>query len=144
MTVIEKALALQSVPAFAGLRVQDLTAIARVATLRLFSPAVTAYISDYVLRDLVVVVRGELLNSSSGLPVSPVLGVASLLKDRELGISLCAGDEGAECLLISRGHFFTVIHQCPEIVRSLIERPENKRQVSRETSEKSAGDALFA
>ena len=142
MTVIEKAFALQSVPAFASLRVQELTAIARVAVHRQFAAGVTAYAADAVLKELVVVVRGE-LEDRQGLPVPAVLGVASLLKDRAAGAELYAGVDGADCLLISKGHFFTVIHQCPEIVRALVVQGRSAERGGRTESKQLAEDALF-
>ncbi|MCB1096366.1 MAG: hypothetical protein KDN22_12390 [Verrucomicrobiae bacterium] len=142
MTVIEKAFALQSVPAFADLRIQDLTAIARVAVHRQFAAGVTAYATESFLKELVVVVRGE-LEDTHGFPVPSVLGVASLLKDRPTSIDLCAGAEGAECLLISKGHFFTIIHQCPEIVRALVQQGRGAERGGRIEPKHPTEDALF-
>lgn len=145
MTVVEKVLALRSVPVFTGLRMGDVVAIARVAEHRRLAAGEQAYSADCILRELVVVVRGALLAEDA--PAGSVIGVASLLKDQPLGTGILAGTDGADCLLVNKGHFFTVIHQCPEIVCGLIRKTPAPVEVSAfpdRSPSPAAGDALFA
>lgn len=121
MTVIERALALQSVSVFAGLRTQELLAIGRIAEHRDFAPGALVCSAESVSKGLIITIRGELLESGM-IPVPSVIGIASLIRDSEMGADITAGEKGAECLLIGKGHFFTIIHQCPEIVRDLLKQ----------------------
>ena len=70
---------------------------------------------------LQVVTSGRVERQDGG-PVSPVIGLGSLLFGREAPTTLVAGEGGAETLEVSRGHLFTILYECPLLTVGFLEQ----------------------
>ena len=69
---------------------------------------------------LYAVVQGRLLAANTR-PVPAVFGMVSLLYNYPLAYDLRVAPEAeATCLLIGKGHFFTIVNECPEFSAGLI------------------------
>ena len=65
---------------------------------------------------LLVVVGGR-VETEPGRPISTqVIGADVLLMNRPAPRTLTAGAEGAVCLRMCKGHFFTVVSECPALL----------------------------
>ena len=110
MTLTERIFALRNVPGFDQLRDEELLAVAAGMTVRTYAPrevVVSAGSSMWYLLQIVKVQRtGELL--------PPVIGADLLLTNQPVGNTLAAGpDTGAVALRMTKGHFFTIVNECP-------------------------------
>lgn len=123
MTLIERLFALKANPCFRSLDDSELAGIAQVAKLRHYGPGEHLAVAGQLLTRLYVVVGGQ-VESVEGQPMPPVVGAACLLGGLHLaGVLRASPVEGATCLLIGKGHFFTIVHQCPALVTGLVELP---------------------
>lgn len=114
MTLVEKILALKTTPPFDGLRDNELALIASAATQRHFDAGETIHHGGEPFSRFHLLVRGS-WESPTAAPLTRTLGVGSLLYDLP-GPLVTAGPEGAECLVIARSHFHTVMAECPEVL----------------------------
>ena len=122
MNIIEKLFALKKCPLFRSLEDGDLVLVADTATPRTFAAGAPIAKAGTVLKQLLVVVRGTVIGEDSGDSQFPVLGIESLVLDASLKQGLHAGPAGATCLVLSKGHFFTIVNECPEILTRYLER----------------------
>lgn len=113
MTLVEKILALKTTPPFDGLRDNELALIASAALQRHFPAGETINPADEPFSRFHLLVRGSWESPAGPLPRT--LGVASLLYDAPAPL-VTAGPDGAECLVIARSHFHTVMAECPEVL----------------------------
>ncbi len=119
MKLVERVFELRSIPLFDQLGQAELVVIAEVVAAKQFAPGEAVARVGQVLQRLYAVSEGNVLREDgSGLP--RVFGVGALLADRSLGQGLKAGDEGAQCLLISKGHFFRILNEFPEFTLGCI------------------------
>ncbi len=121
MDITEKLFALKRIAPFSGLRHSELALIAEVARERRFAPGALVSASGTPVARLYTVVAGRIVNAD-GQPTPMVFGAASLLYSYPLVKDLYASpDEGVTCLLMGKGHFFTLINECPEFTAGLLE-----------------------
>ena len=123
MTVIEKLFALKRNRSFRHLHDSDLILIAEIAVPRQFEPGSTVAEAGTLPNRLLIVAKGSVhpdsTDASSGSGPEnrvSVIGIDALALEREFDQSFVAGSEGATCLMISKGHFFTIINECPAIL----------------------------
>jgi signal-transduction protein with cAMP-binding, CBS, and nucleotidyltransferase domain len=121
MHITEKLFALQRLTPFSGLRHGELALIAEVARERTLAPGEVVSAAGTPVVRLYAVVCGRLLAADSK-PVPAVLGTVSLLYNYPLAYDLrVAPEASATCLIIGKGHFFTIVNECPEFSAGLIE-----------------------
>lgn len=129
MTLIEKLFALKEHPYFRPVEDSELILIAEVAVARQIPPGTVIVPEGAFLNRLLVVVSGSVYADPSGEPAPPLIGIESLVMEQPLAETLIAApDSGVTCLMIAKGHFFTVINECPEILVHYLEqgrRPES-------------------
>jgi signal-transduction protein with cAMP-binding, CBS, and nucleotidyltransferase domain len=119
MTLSEKMFALKSVAPFDTLRDGELALIAQEARVREFGPNEVVCGAEKPIRSLHVAVAGQVLRQGDSA-VIPIAGVTALLFNQETNEMLIAGPEGATCLLIRRGNFFTIANECPNLLVGLL------------------------
>ncbi len=120
MNLIEKLFALRNVPPFDALRDGELGLVAEVAKERTYRPGQIVVQPGTVLSRLIVAVEGRLV-TPGGEELPTAIGLHSLLFDAPLSCELVAGEEaGAHCLTIQKGHFFTILNDCPAFVVGLL------------------------
>jgi len=119
MLVMEKLYALQRSPIFHGLDESEILLVAEVAQLRSFAPGSIICSVDSDSLRLHIPIRGE-ASYESGRPAGKVFDVPSLLFNDVLIEGIRAGDTGCDCLTISKGHFFTLLSECPEILVNMM------------------------
>lgn len=120
LSIPERLFTLRGIPPFDRLRDTELALVADVARGRRFAAGEVVVSPVRPLTRLHVVAAGSLLDAS-GAPVGPVFGVETLLFDRPLVGEYRAGPEGASCLLVGKGNFFTMINECPGFLVDLAE-----------------------
>jgi signal-transduction protein with cAMP-binding, CBS, and nucleotidyltransferase domain len=123
MTLAEKIFALKSVRPFDVLRDSEIALIAQEARVRQFKPQETVSGAEKPIRRLHVVTAGEVTAASGGNGL-PVFGVKPLLFNQGANEELAAGVDGATCLTIKRGNFFTIANECPGLIVGFIEMAE--------------------
>jgi CRP-like cAMP-binding protein len=114
MTLVEKIIALKTTPPFDALRDNELALIASAAVQRHFTPGQMIHSGGEPFARFHLLVSGSWASGSG--PAPRALGVASLLFDQPEPAAIHAGPDGAECLVIGRSHFHTVVTECPDIL----------------------------
>jgi signal-transduction protein with cAMP-binding, CBS, and nucleotidyltransferase domain len=122
MTLVEKILALKTMPPFDRLRDSEVALIASAATVRHFAPGQLIHCAGEPFARFHLLVQGSWESAPGPLPSS--LGVASLLFDQAALAAVTAGPDGARCLVIGRSHFHTIVTECPDILLGYLASPE--------------------
>ena len=118
MSPVEIMFALQGRAPFDSLTDGELEIVAAVTTERRFGAKALVLGPGEPFQRLLIRLEGDWKAEDQALP--PVLGIESLLSGAEGPGKIRAGDEGVRCLIISRGHFFTLINECPALLLSLL------------------------
>jgi signal-transduction protein with cAMP-binding, CBS, and nucleotidyltransferase domain len=116
MTLTERMFALREVTGFDQLRGEELLTVASGMTERRYDPEQVVVSAGSSMWHLLVVVGGR-VEVEPGRPISSqVIGADVLLMNRPAPRTLTAGADGAVCLRMSKGHFFTVVSECPALL----------------------------
>ena len=115
---IEKAFMMKSISPFDILEDRELFNIASVATVKQFSPRENIQLEHEMSHEVFLVIDGSVASLNSNEPVK-IIGIKSVLDDTIVTQSLIAGDDGATCLRIGKGHFLTAIYECPAMLVKL-------------------------
>jgi hypothetical protein len=118
MSPVEKMFALQQQAPFDRLSDSELEIAATIVAERHFPPGELVLGSGEPFRRLLVRLEGSWWVDELALP--PVLGVESLLTGVEGPGEIKTGPEGVHCLVMTRGHFFTLVNECPAMLLSLL------------------------
>jgi signal-transduction protein with cAMP-binding, CBS, and nucleotidyltransferase domain len=117
MTLTQRIFVLSRVPGFDQLRDEELPAVAASMTERTYRPGEVVVSAGSPMSHLLVVVAGHVRAEGSTRVASPVIGADLLILNRPAGVSLTADDdEGAVCLRMSKGHFYTIVNECPALL----------------------------
>lgn len=122
MTLIEKVFALHAVHPFSRLHPSELLVVATAAIERDYPPGHVLCPRGGVMSRLHVRVAGEAVDPD-GKPLQPVLGTTILLTGKPSPFPLLAGPSGYRALAIPRGKFFTIVHECPELLTGFFRLP---------------------
>jgi len=123
LTVIERFFKLQDVPPFDRLYDSELSLIAHATVQRTYEPGHVILSSNKMLKALFIVVEGW-LEDSEGHRLPQVFSPEFLLMGIPAESDVKASRErGAVCLLISKGHFFTMLYECPALALGFSELP---------------------
>jgi hypothetical protein len=121
MTLAERMFALRALPGFDQLRADELLAVAAGMTERRYRPGQVVAAADTSLWHLLVIVGGRVVPQEGGDALPPIVGADLLITNRSVPATLVADDrEGAVCLRLSKGHFFTVVNECPALLVEMI------------------------
>lgn len=121
MNTIDRLFELRTTPPFDQLRQSELVLIAAAAWTREYRSGETIGHAGRPLRHLYILAEGSA--EWNGEPVPHVFGTESLLQGTPLDQPIRAGGIGATCILIRRGHFHTILSECPALVVGLLRRP---------------------
>jgi CRP-like cAMP-binding protein len=117
MTLTERIFALKNIPGFDQLRDEELLTVAASMAERQYDPGQVIVSAGTPMWHLLVVVRGQIRGERSSDAVAPVVGADLLLTNRVAPDTLTADDrDGAVILRMSKGHFFTVVNECPALL----------------------------
>jgi signal-transduction protein with cAMP-binding, CBS, and nucleotidyltransferase domain len=115
---------------FDRLRPNELAVLAEAVQVRAFAPGAEVHAGGAEPpRKLLVITAGAVRNDA-GTTVGPVEGLASLFDGRPVSRLRADENTGAEVLTINRHTFFTLAHECPELVRGFLELGPAGRTVS--------------
>lgn len=120
MTSVERLFALRCLPLLDRLRDAEIGLVARACQVRDYGSGEQVASADRPLQHLHVIAEGSVEREGARLP--RVFGEASLLLGRVPGAPLIAGSSGARCLLLARGHFFTLVNECPWLMTTVLDR----------------------
>ena len=113
--------ALARVAPFDRLRANELAVLAEAVQVRAFRPAAEVHADGTEPpRKLLVVIAGT-VRDETGAAVGPVHGLASLFDGRPVARLVADASTGAEVITINRHTFFTLAHECPELVRGFLD-----------------------
>ncbi len=68
---------------------------------------------------------------AEGSPLPPLLGVASVLGADDSAVEVRAGVEGVHCLMLEKGHFFTMANECPNVLLGLLSLADGDNEMER-------------
>lgn len=126
MTRIERLFALRDLVPFSRLQDGERAIIVGAAVERRYEPGHLLASAGKPVRALFVVLEGGLVDAA-GQALPRVFGYASLLTGLPIAQAVRAAPvQGATCLAISRGYFFTILYECPELAAGFLdmETPE--------------------
>jgi|SRR5690606_2636822 len=123
---IEKAFMMKSIPPFDILEDRELFNIASVATVKQFSAGENIQLQDEMSHEVYIVIDGSVASNNPDESVK-IIGIRSVLDDTIVPQSLLAGDNGATCLRIGKGHFLTAIYECPAMLIKLTDIKKSKQ-----------------
>jgi len=124
MKLIEKIFTLQSRSPFDTLRHSELILTANISKVKKFEKGSILIEKDNPVQNLFVIKNGEA--SYKEKRISDFFGAEELLNDVVLNESVIAQSD-IEALVISKGHFYTLIYECPGMMIELIKCFENNR-----------------
>lgn len=102
---------------FCRLDGDEVAVVCDVAAVRRYAPGEWIAHAGRVLSRVSIVVEGSVEGASGS-----VFGMLSVLTGAPGSLDLRAGPEGAVCLQIRRSPFFTIAHECPEILTYILEQ----------------------
>jgi hypothetical protein len=113
--------ALRALPGFDQLRAEELLAVAAGMTERRYRPGQVVAPAGTSLWHLLVVVEGRIVPQGGAEALPPIIGADLLLTNRAVATTLVADPrDGAVCLRLGKGHFFTVVNECPALLVEMI------------------------
>jgi signal-transduction protein with cAMP-binding, CBS, and nucleotidyltransferase domain len=116
MNITEKIFALNQIETFSSLQYSELILIAEVTSEYHYQPEKVIVPSGTILQKLYIVVDGKVITQEHQQSI-PIFGVNSLILEEAIPYDLIADKAlGATVLSISKGHFFTIINECPNVV----------------------------
>lgn len=124
MTLVDKIFTIQNTVPFNTLRHSEIILTANISSVKKFSKGSPLTSTDVAIQNLYVIIQGEV--SYDGKKISNFFGAEELLNDIVLDKEIiCESD--VEVLLISKGHFFTLIYECPGLMIELLAHFQNNR-----------------
>ncbi len=112
--------ALRRVAPFDRLGTQEIGRLVEMTVLKRHAPGVRVHAGEAPLPRLMVVVAG-VLRAADGGAAGPVCGLASMFTEAPVGPLFADPAVGAEVIEINKYTFFTLAHECPEVVRGFLE-----------------------
>jgi hypothetical protein len=120
MSAIARLFQLHMTPPFDRLRREELAVIAGVSRETRWQPGEIIAGPDQPLRHLLIIRQGAVTLAERPLP--PIIGASALLFEQPLPGPLVADPtQGAAGLTINRGHFFTIVNECPGLLMAFHE-----------------------
>lgn len=119
MNITNKIFALKGIHPFRELRDSELAVIADTALPRHFDPGMPLWRAGKPLQYLYVTLEGA-VRMKGGDAMNAVFDIDSLLFDRSFERDLVADQEGASCLLINKGHFYTMLYECTGLASTIL------------------------
>lgn len=120
MTISERMFQLQSIIPFNRLNETELAIIAEAAVERRYEAGKLIASRNKPARALIVTFKGS-LTDNEGKKLANILSPEALLTGTPLPYDVFASkSEGAACLLINKGHFFTILYECPALAMGFI------------------------
>jgi CRP-like cAMP-binding protein len=119
MNLVERMFALRQLSCFQFQTEFDLARIAEAVSEKRYDPGAPLCTAGQTLRRVYIVAAGT-VETTSGKRMPNILGPASVLLNAPVKEALRAGPEGAHCLLLEKGIFFTIVYQCPSIIREIL------------------------
>lgn len=136
LTLIERFFKLRDVPPFDRLYDSELGLIAGATVQRTYAPGYVILSSNKLLKALFITVDGW-LEDHDGRRLPQVFSPEYLLMGIPADGNVMASKEaGALCLLISKGHFFTMLYECPALTLgfSELQGPDQEREAATHVS----------
>lgn len=122
MTLVERLFAIRSMSPFDRLTDEEIALIAEAALERKYEPGRKVASSGKSMKALFITVKGSLVDSK-GRRLPAVFSPSALISGRTLTADvLASSEEGAVCLLLNKGYFFTVLYECPALAVGFIEK----------------------
>ncbi len=113
MNFIERLFCLKEIFPFSEMRDSELGLVADVTEERFYPANYILANSETVITRLFIVIEGG-IHLGDGTLLSTIVGTSSLLFDYPLAQDLVTHPEQeTQCLTIRKGHFFTMVNECP-------------------------------
>lgn len=124
MQLVEKIFTLQNTLPFDTLRHSELILTANIAKVKKYVKGSILIDKDALVQNLFIIRSGEAIYKEKR--TSNLFGAEELLNDVTLNENVVANTD-IEALVISKGHFYTLIYECPEFMIELIKHFNNNR-----------------
>jgi hypothetical protein len=115
MTIIDKLLALRALPPFDQVREAEIVLIAGVCQPRQYAPHAIVCSPEKRLQKLHIVIGGRVAGEKTPGDLK-IIGAPQLLYHLTCVDTYRAAEDGATCLLINKGNFFTIVNECPSLI----------------------------
>lgn len=120
MTLTEKLYALRRSPVFQGVDENELLLLAEAAQLRSYAPGAVICRAGECPPRLFVPIVGT-AQFASGAKTAAVFDLSALLYDQPLAEDIVASaTDSVHCLAITKGHFFTLVNECPMVLLNVL------------------------
>ncbi len=83
-----------------------------------YEPGAVIQLANHPLGRILIRTKGSWQSEHAELP--NVIGVGALIGLEGRYPEIVAGDSGVECYALRKGHFFTIINECPEVLVRLL------------------------
>ncbi len=123
--------ALRRIAPFDRLGRQELGRLVEMTLMKRHAPGAGVHAGGAPLPRLLIVVAGG-LHGAAGAEAGPVCGLASMFAETPEGPLFADPVAGAEVIEINKYTFFTLAHECPELVRGFLELGPQGARVSPE------------
>lgn len=125
MTVTDRLYTLRHLDLFRGLGNAELCLLAEVSRPKVYGPGTVICESGEIVNRLVIALSGHAA-TASGAEAPKAFDLASVLYGKPVAERIAVGPNGSfECLVLSKGHFFTLINECPGILLNVL-RPRGE------------------
>jgi len=118
MNLAERIFAIKHHQLFSSLRDSELAVVGEIARHRKVPPSRVVWRAGKPALHLFLPIEGTLL--LDGKPCQDKVILRSLLQASPLPQDLLAGPQGCELLIIGKGHFFTMLHECPGLAYQMV------------------------
>lgn len=130
MTISERMFQLRSIAPFDRLSETELAIIAESAVERIYEAGKRIASMDKPAQALIITLQGNLANSE-GKRLPDVMSPEALLTGTPFPCDVFASHkEGAVCLLINKGHFFTILYECPALASGFIDMSSSENSLN--------------
>lgn len=119
MTELEKLFQLQQRVPFKSLNLGELQTLANVARVRFYEPEEQILNEGTPVSLIIVPVVGNY--EVNGESSSQVLGMREMFSEKPFSFSAFASKDGMTALCFNKGHLFTALFECPDLIIDYLE-----------------------
>lgn len=109
---------LAAVMPFDCLTPAELAIVGRILTPVSFEPGAVIQLAGKPLNRVLIRTHGSWLSDQTELP--EVVGISAVMGTVKDAPEIVAGPLGVTCLAMQKGHFFTIINECPQALVRLL------------------------
>lgn len=107
----------------------ELAIVSKVLTEISFEPGAVIQLVGKPVNRVLIRTQGSWLSDQTELP--DVVGIGAVMGTSKDAREIVAGPSGVTCLAIQKGHFFTIIYECPQALVRLLAAGDHAGEIRR-------------